>query len=71
MTYKIEYDHTFPGFRLEHNGEWVETYRWVEGCLDCIARREGTYIPDSHRGSESAMLSHLMWFGVEIECEDW
>lgn len=69
--YRIEYDENFPGFRLELNGNWIETYSWVSSCLDCIASRENLYIPKSCRGAESHMLAFLLEKGVDITCEDW
>lgn len=69
--YKIEYDVSFPGFRLTHNGNWCETYPLVGECLFLIARREGVFVPCNVQ-SESHLLAYLCHSGIDIDIdEDW
>ncbi len=72
MTYKIEYDSDFPGFRLELNGQWCDTVPTVAECLHLIAKREGFTIPLQYRHSESLMLGYVTVMEiVNVEIGDW
>lgn len=57
--YKIEYDESFPGFRLTYDDHWCDTKPDVKSCLELIARREGIIFQFYATFSESMMLDYL------------